>query len=90
MTLAANMPRQPGGMKARAGVSRGQALCGLRGFGGVRHAAAECGPIIESCSHSGRGDEIWTPFLNIPYNNCVDKRRQLPSAGMSWHLDNWL
>lgn len=36
---------------------------------------------------AGEGDEIWTPF-NIPPNNCVDKRHELPSAGMSWHLDN--
>ena len=46
--------------------------------------------IIEACSQCRRergGDEIWTPF-NIPPNNRVDKHHELPSAGMSWHLDN--
>lgn len=36
-----------------------------------------------------KGGEIWTPF-NTPFNNCVDKLHELPSAGMSWHLDNEL
>lgn len=34
-----------------------------------------------------REDEIRSPF-NVLLNNCVDKRRELPSAGMPWHLNN--
>lgn len=88
VTLAANMLEQPGVMKAWG------ELAGDRNS--VRTAElAE--PFREPQSgvtspqspalSAGEGDEIWTPF-NIPPNNCVDKRHELPSAGMSWHLDN--
>lgn len=55
--------------------------------GRTLQGAPQWSHIIEPFSQYRRGDEIWTPF-NIPPNNCDDKCHELPSTGMSWHLDN--
>lgn len=85
VTLAANMLKQPGVMKAW-GISWWQELRVDSRIGRGLQGATESSH-IEPCSQYRRGDEIWTPF-NIPSNNCVDKHHELPSAGMLWHLDN--